>query len=415
MKHVKGIIGLVVALCICFGVARPIDTGAATVKLSKKSIVMVEKENYTLRMIGTKKNVKWSVSDSKVAAVNSKGIITAKAEGKTVITAKTGGKKYSCDVKVLPYMDQALKQIARSESIRLNTALASSESLQKIYKIVPMKVQLQEFYELQADYMIEYEEKHPIGMVTKNIDVYDSKIGCIMGDVSYLNLNYQIEKAYSGEEIENIIALAKEIAAGNYSLDDHGQIYLNSWSWLVKGKTYNLKLHNTEGKPVWSSSNNKVVSVDKNGKVKALKNGKAVITAKLDGKTYKCSCTVGREWSERDMDMIVQLTGTSHGYKYLQDFKVMSISYGRFVVEQQQNDFSTVPVEVEGQIKVHVQSKNVRGQMKEYDIVFAGDGTHAGMMFKSSSDKVKTLQLSKNLSKNDVKAVNDYIEELHNH
>lgn len=62
---------------------------------------------------------------------------------------------------------------------------------------------------------------------------------------------------------------------------------------LVVGKSKNLKLKNaSKGKVKWSSSNKKVATVNKVGKVKAKKKGKTVILAKYLGKKYKCKVTV---------------------------------------------------------------------------------------------------------------------------
>ncbi|WP_409016183.1 Ig-like domain-containing protein [Anaerostipes caccae] len=69
-------------------------------KLSKKKIVLIRKEKYRLKMLHTKKKVKWSSNDSYVAKVSKKGVVTAKAEGTAKITAKIGKKKYKCTVKV---------------------------------------------------------------------------------------------------------------------------------------------------------------------------------------------------------------------------------------------------------------------------------------------------------------------------
>ena len=51
-------------------------------------------------------NIKWKSSDTKVAAINSKGVITAKAPGKCVITATWEKKKVQC--KVLIYTEKEL-------------------------------------------------------------------------------------------------------------------------------------------------------------------------------------------------------------------------------------------------------------------------------------------------------------------
>ena len=62
---------------------------------------------------------------------------------------------------------------------------------------------------------------------------------------------------------------------------------------LKVGQKKKLKLKNAKTKKVkWSSSNKKVASVTKAGKVKGLKKGKAIITAKYKKKKYKCRITV---------------------------------------------------------------------------------------------------------------------------
>ena len=66
---------------------------------------------------------------------------------------------------------------------------------------------------------------------------------------------------------------------------------------LQKSKTYTFKAYanKTQLKATsvkWTTSNQKIVSVNKNGTIKALKNGKAVITAKTSFGTAKCRVTV---------------------------------------------------------------------------------------------------------------------------
>ena len=66
---------------------------------------------------------------------------------------------------------------------------------------------------------------------------------------------------------------------------------------LAEGKSFTLKLKDADGKNVsykkikWSTSDKKIATVSKKGVVKAVGNGKATITAKYLGKTYKCTVT----------------------------------------------------------------------------------------------------------------------------
>ncbi len=90
--------GLVVAVVSVFpdaGVAE-----AKKVRLNKTRLNLYASQTYKLKLNGTKKNVKWSSGKKKVASVTKKGVVRAKAAGKTKITAKAGKKRYTCKVTV---------------------------------------------------------------------------------------------------------------------------------------------------------------------------------------------------------------------------------------------------------------------------------------------------------------------------
>lgn len=61
---------------------------------------------------------------------------------------------------------------------------------------------------------------------------------------------------------------------------------------------------------VWKSSDESVVTVDDNGKVSAISDGSAVITASVDGKSVECSVTVNKEityqWEKIDISIVDQ-------------------------------------------------------------------------------------------------------------
>lgn len=65
--------------------------------------------------------------------------------------------------------------------------------------------------------------------------------------------------------------------------------------YLSTADTYQLKVLNTTKKVKWSSSNNDVVWVDSKGVVQPAWFGKAIITAKVDGITLKCTVNVLQE------------------------------------------------------------------------------------------------------------------------
>ena len=61
---------------------------------------------------------------------------------------------------------------------------------------------------------------------------------------------------------------------------------------LNVGKSFTLKLKNASGKVTWKSSKKSVATVSAKGKVKAVAEGSATITATNNKKTYKCKVTV---------------------------------------------------------------------------------------------------------------------------
>lgn len=64
---------------------------------------------------------------------------------------------------------------------------------------------------------------------------------------------------------------------------------------IYVGKTVTLKVKNNKKKVKWISSNKKIATVSKKGKVKGKKAGKVTITAKVGGKKYKCRVTVKKK------------------------------------------------------------------------------------------------------------------------
>lgn len=64
---------------------------------------------------------------------------------------------------------------------------------------------------------------------------------------------------------------------------------------LMVRSTLQLKLTGVSGTVKWSSSNNKIAKVDKNGKVTAVADGTAEIQAKHAGQTYRCKIKVIHE------------------------------------------------------------------------------------------------------------------------
>ncbi|MCC8045773.1 MAG: Ig-like domain-containing protein [Clostridiales bacterium] len=69
---------------------------------------------------------------------------------------------------------------------------------------------------------------------------------------------------------------------------------------LTVGKTKKLKISGTTETVTWKSSNKKVATVSKSGKITAKKAGTATITATVLGKKYKCVVTVSKAAASSD-------------------------------------------------------------------------------------------------------------------
>ena len=68
---------------------------------------------------------------------------------------------------------------------------------------------------------------------------------------------------------------------------------------MTRKRTFQLTLVGAEGKVRWKSSDPSVASVGKKGRIKAKKAGSCVITAKYEGRSYRCSVRVyqhSKDW-----------------------------------------------------------------------------------------------------------------------
>lgn len=88
---------------------------------------------------------------------------------------------------------------------------------------------------------------------------------------------------------------------------------------LTTGKSKKLKLDGVKKKKKirWKSSDKKVVSVSKNGKIKAKKNGSAIVTARYQKKKYKCKVLVIPKAAKQEQKEIT--SGTSYYRGFLVD------------------------------------------------------------------------------------------------
>lgn len=112
----------------------------SSIKLNKTSLKLKNGSSYTLKKSiapsnASNKTVTWTSSNKKVAAVSSRGKITAKGVGKATITAKTSnGKKAVCKVTVRSRTNK-IKKLKKSgrKSIKVTWSKVSGTTKYQIY------------------------------------------------------------------------------------------------------------------------------------------------------------------------------------------------------------------------------------------------------------------------------------------
>lgn len=79
---------------------RPVNVQAAKVKLNKSTVTIYRGASASLKVLGSKKKIKWSTSKKSVASVSASGKVTGKKPGSAYIYAKVGNRTLKCKVTV---------------------------------------------------------------------------------------------------------------------------------------------------------------------------------------------------------------------------------------------------------------------------------------------------------------------------
>lgn len=267
MKLIRLICAVIFAIIIAGCTEKETQVEVSSVSLNTATIEMVEGETFSLVATVLPKDAEydkviWASSNASVARVNS-GTVTAIKEGITTITASAGGKSATCSVKVST-------RVVAVTSITLGKTSLS------------MKVG----------------ETETITATVNPDNASDKSVVWGSSDVSVATVSDgTITAKKSGEAIisaksGSCIAKCKvtiTVSTESITLDK------TSLS-LVVGETAQLTAtvkpdDATDKNVAWASSDESVAKVS-NGKVTAVKSGKATITAKCGDKIAECAVTV---------------------------------------------------------------------------------------------------------------------------
>lgn len=207
-------------------------------------------EFYIIALTSTGKKPTFKSSNSSVASVNTYGKVIAKKNGSALITAKITGAEASCRVTV------------RKTKITLNS---TGISLQ-----VGGKFKVKAKTSNGSDVKFRTSKK---SIVT--VDEYGNIEAKKPGDAEI------IVKADTTEKNIRIKVLAPVITLSKSNVS------------LFRNESFDLMVKTSSGRtPTFKSNRSTVATVDENGKIKALKNGTALITVKLDGVSRICVVNV---------------------------------------------------------------------------------------------------------------------------
>lgn len=277
MKFYK-LFTFVLSLCIVLGCTeKETQVEVSSVSLNTSTIEMVEGETFSLVATVLPKDAEydgviWASSNASVARVNS-GTVTALKEGTATITASAGGKSSTCTVKV-------------------STKVVSVTSITLDKTSLSMKVG----------------ETETITATVNPDNATDKSVTWGSSDVSVATVaDGRVTAKKSGTAI--ITAKSGSCVAEctvTISVDVESVTLDKTTLSLAVGEAAQLaatvKPDDATDKNVsWTSSDASVAKVD-NGKVTAVKSGKATITAKCGGKTAECAVTVAVPVSSITLD-----------------------------------------------------------------------------------------------------------------
>ena len=171
---------------------------------------------------------------------------------------------------------------------------------------------------------------------------------------------------------------------------------------LNAGKTKLLKVTNTKEEVKWTSSDKKVVSVSKAGLIKAKKEGKATITAKVGKTVLKCKVTVKASLNKTNVELLpgekinLKVNGTSKKIKWTSsNNKIASVSSKGIVKAKKAGNVTISAKYGNKQLKCKIKVVKKRNALK---ISFTNSGiqansgsteTRLGLIIKKDNITVK--------------------------
>ena len=226
---------------------------------SSKELTITQGEQRLLpfQAKGSTEPVQFVSANPNVVSVDTKGRIHAKAKGTTTITASLGALTATCKIIVKP-----------------EPTLSISDTYKLLYTKGASSFVLKATATGDSNTVVYGTNNKKVATVTK-----DGKVTAVGPGKAVITASANGKKKTCTVEVKKT---SLSLNKSNVVLYTKG-----STSVQLKARVVGPSNHVS-----YSSSNSKIVKIDKKGKLVAVKTGKAVITAKANGMTVKCKVTV---------------------------------------------------------------------------------------------------------------------------
>ncbi len=285
----------------------------------------INDEIYLFAITSNGKKATWKSNNSKVASVNTYGIVTAKKAGSALITAKIKDAEASCLITVNKTEIQLSKEhifIEGDETYRLSATTSNSsevtwKSSRKSIATVDAYGTVRGLKPGQTTVTANADGTSAactITVIAPTITLNKSSVNLFKGNSIKLSATVSSKRTPTWKTNKKSVAIVSStgtitaiknstaiitatvdgVSAVCEVVVSKPEITLSRTEiTMKKGDTASITAEVSSGNtPVWSVSNSNVISVNSKGIIKALKKGKAYVYASEDGTKVRCTVNV---------------------------------------------------------------------------------------------------------------------------